>query len=138
MKQLIFYTTNDWLGFLLRLTMGLIMLPHGAQKMLGAFGGYGFNATMTFFTQTMKLPWLIAFLVIIIEFGGAIGLLLGFASKVWAIGLIVVMIGAISTTSGQNGFFMNWFGNQTGEGFEYHLLVIGICLAILLTGSGKL
>lgn len=137
MKQLLFSTTPDWAGFILRITLGAIMLPHGAQKLLGYFGGYGFSATMTFFTGSMKLPWIVAFLVIFIEFFGAAALLAGFAGRLWALGFLVIMIGAIFTTNFKNGFFMNWFGGQAGEGYEYHLLVAGICVAILFMGSGR-
>jgi putative oxidoreductase len=137
MIQLLFGTQNDWSGFILRITVGVVMLPHGAQKLFGWFGGYGFSATMDFFTKSMKLPWIISVLIILIELFGAIGLILGFASKVWAFVLIVIMIGAVYTTNVKNGFFMNWFGNQSGEGYEYHLLIIGICIAIMLIGSGK-
>jgi putative oxidoreductase len=137
MKQLIFSTDGSYVGVILRLAAGAIMLPHGAQKMLGSFGGYGFNATMQYFTKTMGLPWLVGFLVIVIEFVGALALVLGFATKLWAIAFIAVMMGAIFTTSYSNGFFMNWFGNQQGEGFEYHLLMIAICIGILVTGCGR-
>lgn len=137
MKQLLFSTQSDWAGFILRVTVGVIMFPHGAQKLLGLFGGYGYNATMSFFTETMKLPAFISFLVIMIEFFGAIGLIAGLASKLWALLLIFIMAGAIVTTNYKNGFFMNWFQNQTGEGYEYHLLVVGLCIALLITGSGK-
>ena len=137
MDQSIAYPNTDWSGLLLRLTIALVMLPHGAQKMLGIFGGYGFKATMNFFTESMKLPWPIAFLVIIIEFVGPISLLLGFGTRLWATALAIVMIGAVWTTSGQYGFFMNWYGNQAGEGFEYHLLVIGLCLSLLISGGGQ-
>ena len=137
MKQLLFSTQSDWPGFILRIVLGVVMFPHGAQKVFGWFGGYGFAATMDFFTKSMKLPWIISVLVILIELFGAVGLILGFASKVWALALMVVMIGAIYTTNMKNGFFMNWFGNQPGEGYEYHLLVIGICMVIVLIGSGR-
>lgn len=137
MKELIFETSTQWPGFILRMVIGLVMFPHGAQKMLGMFGGYGYVGTMHFFTQNLKLPWMIAFLVIIIEFFGPLCLLAGFASRLWSIALIVLMLGAIVTTNYKNGFFMNWFGNQPGEGYEYHLLMIGICMAILATGSGR-
>lgn len=136
MKDLLFNTQNDWTGFILRITVGAIMFPHGAQKLFGLFGGYGYNATMNFFTETLKLPAFISLLVIMIEFFGAVGLIAGFASKLWALLLICIMTGAIVTTNYKNGFFMNWFQNQAGEGYEYHLLVIGMCLALLLTGSG--
>lgn len=137
MQQLLFSTDNSLTGLILRLTLGLIMLPHGAQKIFGVFGGYGFKATMKFFTESMQLPWIIGLLVILIEFIGAIGLMLGLGSKIWAALFIILMFGAIVTTNYVNGFFMNWFGNQNGEGVEYHLLVIGLCMALLLTGSGK-
>lgn len=137
MKQLIFSTSGTYVGLILRLAAGAIMLPHGAQKMLGSFGGYGFSGTMQYFTKTMGLPWLVGFLVIVTEFIGALCLLFGFATKLWAIAFIAVMTGAIITTSYSNGFFMNWFGNQQGEGFEYHLLMIAICISLLLTGCGR-
>jgi len=130
-------TNNDWTGVITRLTIGLIIFPHGAQKMLGMFGGYGFSGTMVFFTDTMHLPWIIDFLVIVIEFIGSLSLIAGCASRIWAILTIILMIGIIATSHIDNGFFMNWFGNQKGEGYEYHLLVIGLSLATLVNGSGK-
>jgi putative oxidoreductase len=137
MKQKIFFAKNDWTGFMLRLTVGAIIFPHGAQKMLGWFGGYGFSGTMNYFTDNIHLPWIIGFLVIIIEFFGSIFLLLGIASRIWAILLIFLMIGIIFSSHIDNGFFINWSGNNKGEGYEYHLLVIGLSIAILLNGSGK-
>lgn len=137
MKQLLFSTDNSYAGLLLRLSLGLIMFPHGAQKLVGWFGGYGFKNTMDYFIHTMKLSWPIAFLIIMIEFFAPVFLVFGFATKLSAILLAVIMVGAIITTNYQHGFFMNWFGNQNGEGFEYHLLVIAICLALLFSGSGK-
>ncbi len=137
MKNKIFKTNNDWTGLVTRLTIGLILFPHGAQKMLGIFGGYGFNGTMRFFTGTMHLPWLIGFLVILIEFIGSLSLIAGFASRLWSALVIIEMLGAVVTTHLKNGFFMNWAGTQKGEGYEFHLLIIGLALAILINGSGK-
>lgn len=137
MKHLLFSTSPDWAGLILRILIGGVMLPHGAQKMFGWFGGYGYKTTMNFFTDSLHLPWIISFAVIFFEFFGAVGLLFGFGSRLWALGLLVIMVGAIKTTNYQHGFFMNWFGNQSGEGYEYHLLVIGICLVILIIGSGR-
>jgi putative oxidoreductase len=137
MKIKIFSTNNDFTGLITRLTIGLILLPHGTQKMLGIFGGYGFSGTMNFFTNTLHLPWLIGFFVIIIEFVGALSLIAGFASRVWSGLVIILFLGIIFTSHLSNGFFMNWFGNQKGEGYEYHLLVIGLSLATLINGSGK-
>lgn len=137
MKNLIFNTNNDLTGLITRLTLGLILFPHGAQKMLGMFGGYGFTGTMDFFTNTMHLPWIIGFLVIIIEFIGTVSLIAGFASRIWSALTIVLFLGIIFTSHLENGFFMNWFGNQKGEGYEYHLLIIGLSIATLINGSGK-
>ncbi|SEW45022.1 ester cyclase [Chitinophaga arvensicola] len=137
MKQRIFSTHNDWTGLILRLTLGLILFPHGAQKVLGWFGGPGFTKEMSFFTDTLHLPWLIAFLVIVTEFFGALSLIAGFASRLWAVAIIILFVGIIFIAHIDNGFFMNWFGTQKGEGYEYHLLIIGLSLAILCQGSGK-
>ena len=137
MKKKLFTTNNDWTGVIIRLTIGLILFPHGAQKMLGLFGGYGFTGTMGFFTDTMKFPWIIGFLVIIIEFIGALSLIAGFASRIWSVLIIILFTGIIFSSHLNNGFFMNWFGNQKGEGYEYHLLMIGLAIATFINGSGK-
>jgi len=133
-----FASDNDWTGLILRLSIGLIIFPHGAQKLLGWFGGYGFSGTMNYFTGTVHLPWLIGLLVIIIEFFGSLFLIGGLGSRLWAAAMIVLMLGIIFSSHLQNGFFMNWSGTQNGEGFEYHLLVIGLCVAVILNGSGRL
>jgi putative oxidoreductase len=121
----------------LRVALGAVMFPHGAQKLLGWFGGYGFDGTMGFLTQNVGLPTPLAALVIIAEFFGSIALILGAFSRAAAVGIITIMVGAIVTTHLPNGFFMNWTGQQAGEGFEYHLLVIGMAVAILIQGSGR-
>lgn len=137
MTTTIFKTNNDFTGTIIRLTLGLVLFPHGAQKVLGWFGGYGFSGTMGFFTGAMHLPWILGLLIIIIEFIGAIALILGLASRIWAISIMVLFLGIIFTSHLDNGFFMNWLGNQKGEGYEYHLLIIGLALALLINGSGK-
>jgi len=136
MKAL-FQTDDAWSSFLLRITLGCVMFPHGAQKLLGWYGGGGFSGTMGFFTEQMGMPALIAFLIIIGEFFGSVGLLIGFLTRFTAASLGIIMLGAISLVHLPNGFFMNWFGQQAGEGYEYHLLVIGICLALMITGAGR-
>ena len=136
MKAL-FETDDGLAGFILRVTLGLVMFPHGAQKLLGWFGGFGFDGTMGFFTQKMGLPWIIAFLIIIGESFGSLGLLAGFLTRFAAASLAVIMLGAITMVHLPHGFFMNWGGQQQGEGYEYHLLVIGIAAALLITGGGR-
>ena len=129
-------TTAEITPAVLRLVLGLVMFPHGAQKLLGWFGGYGFSGTMGFLTQQAGLPTPIALLVIVIEFFGSLALILGAFSRAAALGVIAVMVGAVMTVHLPNGFFMNWSGAQPGEGFEYHLLAIAIALAIVIKGSG--
>ena len=136
MKAL-FQTDDAWSSFLLRITLGCVMFPHGAQKLLGWYGGGGFSGTMGFFTEQMGMPALIAFLIIIGESFGSVGLLIGFLTRFTAASLGIIMLGAISLVHLPNGFFMNWSGQQAGEGYEYHLLVIGICLALMITGAGR-
>ena len=133
----IFQTNENTTATIIRIVLGAILFPHGAQKLLGWFGGYGFNGTMGFLTGTAGLPWLIAFLVIAIEFFGALALIFGFATRIIAIGIIALFAGIIFTSHLNNGFFMNWSGQLQGEGFEYHLLVIGMAIALLVSGAGK-
>ena len=136
MKAL-FQTDDAWSSLLLRITLGCVMFPHGAQKLLGWYGGHGFSGTMGFFTEQMGMPALIAFLIIIGESFGSVGLLIGFLTRFTAASLGIIMMGAIGLVHLPNGFFMNWSGQQAGEGYEYHLLVIGICLALMITGAGR-
>ena len=132
------FQTNDSFSYWIpRVILGCVMFPHGAQKLFGWFGGFGFTNTMTYFTETAGLPWVIAFLIIIGESLGSLGLIIGFFTRLSAFGLICIMVGAIITVHIPNGLFMNWFGKQAGEGFEYHLLVIGISIPLLISGGGK-
>ena len=128
-------TSDDGVLLLLRLVLGIVMFPHGAQKALGWFGGGGIDGTVGFLGQ-MGVPSFLAMLVIAAEFLGSIGLIVGFLGRVGAFGIICVMLGAIVMVHIPNGFFMNWTGQQAGEGYEFHLLVIAMALAILWRGSG--
>ncbi len=129
--------TNDDIGlFIARISLGIVILPHGLQKLLGLFGGPGFSGTVDFFVGS-GLPSAVAILIIIAESFGALGLILGFFSRLAAFGITLIMLGAIFMVHIQNGFFMNWFGNQAGEGFEYHLLALGLSLVVLIKGGGK-
>jgi putative oxidoreductase len=136
MLRKLLVTSDDWTLTLLRLVLGLIFFAHGAQKMLGWFGGYGFSGTMGFFTNMMHIPAPLAFLVICAEFLGGIGLIVGLLGRVAALGIAVDMIGAVLLVHHRFGFFMNWTGQQKGEGFEYHLLAIVVGIVLLARGSG--
>jgi putative oxidoreductase len=131
--------TDDDVGMLIvRLALGIVMFPHGAQKLLGWFGGNGLAGTTQFFTSVLGLPVIVAYLVIIAEFFGSLALIFGFLGRLGAFGELCIMLGAIFLVHLPNGFFMNWYGTHKGEGFEYHLLAIGIALAVIVKGSGRL
>jgi len=121
---------------ILRLVLGVVFFAHGAQKMLGWFGGYGFSGTMGYFTGTAHIPAVYAFLAIAAEFFGGLGLIFGFLTRIAAFGISVNMLVAIATVHGAMGFFMNWTGAQKGEGFEYHLLVLAITAFLMIRGAG--
>ena len=129
-------TSDDWTLTLLRLFLGVIFFAHGAQKTLGWFGGYGFSGTMGFFTGMLHIPAPFAFLAICAEFLGSIGLILGLLGRVAAFGITINMLVAVLMVHGQFGFFMNWSGQQKGEGFEYHLLAIVVAVVLMVRGSG--
>ncbi len=135
--KFLFKTNNSFAPTLARLTLGLVFFPHGAQKVLGWFGGYGFTGTMNFFTQQMHIPAVLAVLAIAAEFLGSLGLITGFMSRIAAFGIAVNMAVAVEMVHLNNGFFMNWYGNQKGEGFEYHILAVGLALIVMIYGAGK-
>jgi len=133
----LFTTDRDFGSLIIRVTLGIIMFPHGAQKLFGWFGGYGFSGTMGFFTDQLGVPSLMALLVILAESLGSLALLAGFLTRLSAFGIGASMVGAILMVHASNGFFMNWYGAQAGEGFEYHLLAIGMALALIIKGGGR-
>ncbi len=140
MLHLLFSTDASWAGFILRLVLALVIFPHGAQKALGWFGGYGYAGTMQYFTKTVGLPAPLSVLGITGEFLGPMALVVGFGTRLAALSIAAVMVGAILAVHKRVGFFMNWSGQQKAgeEGYEYHLLVIAICAALLATGGGAL
>jgi putative oxidoreductase len=132
-------TENDAAALVLRLGLGIVMFPHGAQKVFGWFGGYGLAGTWGFMTGQMHIPAVFAALAITAEFAGSLGLIVGLLGRVAAFGLGVEMaVAAFLGGHVANGFFMNWSGHQAGEGFEYHILVVVIALAVMIKGSGAL
>ena len=137
MLRKLLHTNNDPVLTVVRLVLGVVFFAHGAQKMLGWFGGYGFSATMGFFEHN-GIPAVFAFLAIAAEFFGGLGLLLGLLSRVAAFGISCNMLVAIATVHHRFGLFMNWAGQQKGEGFEFHLLVLAITFLIMVRGAGAL
>ena len=130
-------TDDELASLVLRVVLGIVFFAHGAQLALGWFGGNGFSATMQFFTQNMHIPAVFAFLAIMAQFLGSLGLIVGLLTRVAAFGIAVVMLVATVMIHLPVGFFMNWFGNQKGEGYEYHLLAMVIALALMIKGGGK-
>jgi len=131
-----FATTDSRVATLLRVALGTVMFAHGAQKLLGWFGGYGFDATIGYFGQTLGIPAPVATLVVIAEFFGGLGLVGGFLTRLSAASIIAVMAGAVRFSHAGNGFFMNWSGQQPGEGFEYHILAGALALSLVFLGGG--
>ncbi len=135
MWRKLIHTSPQTAPLILRLALGAVFFAHGAQKMLGWWGGHGFSGTMSGFEHS-GIPAVFAFLAIMAEFCGGIGLILGLLGRVAAFGIACNMVVAIVKVHAPNGFFMNWTGGQKGEGFEYHLLVLAITAAIMIMGSG--
>jgi len=129
-------TDKDTATTILRLVLGLVFFAHGAQKMLGWFGGYGFRGTMGFFTGMLHIPAPFAFLAIAAEFFGGLGLVFGLLTRVAAFGIFCNMIVAVAMVHHQFGFFMNWAGTQKGEGYEFHLLALAALVFLMIRGAG--
>jgi putative oxidoreductase len=133
----LFRTSDSWSPLALRFALGIVMFPHGAQKLLGWFGGHGLIATMQHMTSQSGLSPVVALLVILGESLGSVALIAGFLTRFVALSIAIIMVGAVYMVHWSHGFFMNWFGQKAGEGFEYHLLALGICFALVLMGAGK-
>ena len=134
--QAFFSTEVDSAGLILRLALAVTMFPHGAQKALGWFGGYGLQGTLGYFTQNgMPLP--LALAIVAAEFLGPIALVAGFFTRWSGFGIGLVMLGAAFMVHGANGFFMNWMGTQKGEGIEYFIPVIAIAVVLMIKGGGR-
>ncbi|MBI5641433.1 MAG: DoxX family protein [Nitrospirae bacterium] len=136
MLRKLFQTDDAFSGLVLRLLLGLVFFPHGAQKVLGWFGGSGFSATMDMFTAKAGIPAILAFLAIMAESAGVVALFAGFFTRLAAFGIAVNMVVCALANHVKNGFFMNWFGNQQGEGFEFHILAVAIAVSLMIQGGG--
>lgn len=137
MKSLLSTNSNNWSALVARLALAIVVFPHGAQKLFGLFGGYGFQGTMDFLTSQVGLPSFVALLVILIEAIASLFILAGFLTRVSAFGIFGLFVGVAAKIHLANGFFMNWGGNQKGEGIEYFLLLLGLALTLIINGGGK-
>ncbi|SRR5712692_6395632 len=136
LRKLLGTDPNNHAALLVRLALGIVMFPHGAGKMLGWYGGPGFSGTMAMFTEQLHIPAIFAFLAIMAEFLGSLGLITGLLTRVAAFGIACNMVVAMLMVHLPNGIFMNWFGNQKGEGYEYHILAIAMAVALMMRGGG--
>lgn len=121
---------------ILRLILGIVFFAHGSQLVMGWFGGFGLHAALAFFTKTLGIPAALALLAIFTQFFGGMALILGFFTRLAAIGIAANMIVAVMMVHLHFGFFMNWFGRQKGEGYEFHLVIIAIATYLLIEGGG--
>ena len=137
MKNLLATNANNWPALIARLALGIVVFPHGAQKLFGWFGGYGFEGTMGFLTTQAGLPYIVALLVILIESIASLFVIFGFFTRIAALGIFGLFTGIVFQIHAANGFFMNWAGNQKGEGLEYFLLLLGLALVLIISGGGK-
>ncbi len=128
---------HNWNPLILRVVLGSVIFAHGAQKLFGMWGGHGFSQTITDWEKFFNLPSFITISVILIESIGAILLIAGLFTRIMASLLGCVMLGAIIMLHAKVGFYMNWYGTQMGEGFEYHILVLGMVIALIISGGGK-
>jgi putative oxidoreductase len=135
MRVWLLETDANVVGLILRFALAVVIFPHGAQKVLGWFGGQGFTPTLQFFTSA-GIPPALALLAMAAEFLGPLGLAVGLLTRAAACGIACVMLVAMATVHWSQGFFMNWSGTQQGEGFEYHLLALGIAIALIVRGGG--
>ena len=129
-------TSTGWVPAIARLVLGIIFFAHGAEKMLGWFGGAGFNATLQTLTKQLRIPAPIAVLVMSAELFGGLGLIVGLLSRIAAAGIVLTMLGAIAIVNRHYGLFMDWYGNRKGHGFEYHLLAIALAVVVIVKGAG--
>jgi putative oxidoreductase len=140
MKSLnpLFATQPRFTQLLLRLVLGFLFFVHGSQLVFGWFGGYGLGGNINAFTEKMAIPAFLAYLAVFSLFFGGLALIFGFATRIAALGIAVDMIVAIFLVHLPNGLFMNWNGDQKGEGYEYHLLAVAIALTLIIAGGGVL
>lgn len=137
LKSLI-QTDRNWSSLLIRLVLGMVMFPHGAQHALGWFGGYGFAGTYGWMTHTLGIPGFFAALAIATELIAPLMMIAGIATRAAGLGIFMLLLVA-AKTHWENGFFMNWFGAMPAgaEGFEYHILGMTLALALVIKGAGR-
>lgn len=128
-------SSNDVTLALMRLILGVIFLGHGGQKAMGWFGGYGWNGTMHMFTGMMHFPAFFAACAILAEFVGGILLIIGFLSRLAALGIAINMMVAILKVHLHNGLLG---AGPQHPGFDFPLACLALAILIIMKGGGAL
>ena len=129
-------TNGDWVLTVARVVLGIAFFAHGAQKLLGWFGGHGLSATIKTFREQIGIPAPLAYLAIAAEFFGGLGLIVGLLTRIAALGIAITMVVAMLKVHLKFGLLLNWFGDKQGHGIEYHLLAIALALVLIVHGAG--
>ncbi len=103
---------------------------------MGWFGGYGWTPTYEALTGSYGLPGVVAAVVMVLELLAPVALALGLGTRVAAAAIAALMIGA-ATFHVEHGFFMNWFGHQAGEGFQFHVAYVASLIPLITLGGGR-
>jgi len=129
-------TDDNYGSIFLRVSFAIMIIAHGAGKLFGVFGGFGFEKTMQIFTEHFHIPWILGLAAFLIEFFSGLAILVGYQTRINAF-----LLASVMSVAGyfhlEYGFYMNWFGKKAGEGFEFHILAIGMMLALAMLGGGK-
>jgi putative oxidoreductase len=136
-KKIFKTSESDLISLFLRIVLAIEIFPHGMAKLVGWYGGDGFEQTMKYFTDVVGLPYPLSFIIIIVESFGTLLLVTGLGVRIISALLAFIMMGAVLLEHGKFGFLMNWSGQQQGEGFQFHLLIFSIAICLLAKGAGK-
>lgn len=131
-----FVGTDDDAGTAIgRIALGLVMFPHGAQKVFGWFGGHGLSGTVGFMGE-LGIPGWLALTASLVELVASLMLITGALTRLAALGIAAIQATAVVLVHAPYGFFMNWGGDRAGHGYEFQLLALGLCFVLLARGGG--
>lgn len=133
MFRKIIATSATWFPLPIRLALAAVMIAHGAQKVLGSFGGSGFNSFIGGTTPFafMRPAWLWLAAAALSELVGGILVALGFLTRVGAFFIAATMLTAIVGIHWNGGFF------ASNRGYEYPLSLFAMAIALLIAGGGQ-
>lgn len=138
MKKILFTDNKNSYALIARWAIAIVIFPHGAQKVLGWFGGAGLSNTIDFFSSALNIPVFLTIMVLFAEFLGAILLAIGLYTRLAALLIAFNFLGVLFTVIGFDQFFMNWSSVEAQkEGLEYFILLFGLISIVLVSGGGK-